>query len=132
MYKGISGNYKIQNLHKYVGKLIDPPYLPFKSLLESRIMKILDISDQYKNWGYEIITIPYKMIDGMHNYHVDFYVEYHNGLKELWEAKPANIVNKDYTTNVDLIEQYKKNEIKWKYAYDWCDKQGFVFKIITD
>jgi len=104
-------------------------------------------------WASEELPIPYvSPIDGKwHRYFVDFLV----GIREsdgtekvlMIEIKPyrqcsAPVVKvfegktdrrkKEYRTYIRSVRDWAINSAKWKAAEEYCKKQGWSFKIVTD
>jgi hypothetical protein len=129
--------------------------LYYRSGLELKAMKFLDLNPTVTLWGTEFITIPYvevkKFRNGetevsKHRYFPDFYYEMmgSNGLikKVIMEIKPdAQTVppkppNKTTTKALNsydyALNEYNKNMHKWAGALEYCKKKGFEFIIVTE
>ena len=72
---------------------------------------------EFKNLIYEKIRIPYILNNKKHTYIVDF-VDEDN--KILYEIKPACLVDDE------------RNIVKFKSAKEWCIKNNYEFKIVTE
>lgn len=136
------GKYFPKNISKYKG---DPTTIIFRSLWERRVMKYLDENSAVIAWNSEEVVIPYIGPDGKrHRYYVDFYVEYKHRdgriEKMLLEVKPkAQTIppklpkNGRKTSRFYLSERtYIKNSAKWKAAEEYCEQNGWKFKILTE
>jgi hypothetical protein len=138
------GEYQVVNKEKYIGN--KNPI--FRSSWESRFCFFADNSKSILKWGYESLEITYlSPIDNkVHRYFPDFYIELldkNNQIKKyIVEVKPLNQTKKPeppknknqkaqkrYLTEVAT---YVINISKWKSAEQYCNKKGFIFKLITE
>lgn len=126
---------------KYVG---DVNNIVLRSSWEKKVVIWLDTTPSIIKWNSEDKKIPYlSPVDGkMHNYHPDFCVVYKDKVGNIKRAmlevkpfvqtqepkKPKN-QTKSY---VSQVETYLVNCAKWKNAKEWCDKNGFEFRLITE
>lgn len=129
---------------RYIGKLRNK--IIIRSFYEYKF--ITDYCDSATSpiikWSSEEQIVHYKGKDGrLHRYFLDFYIELKNGKKVktyLIEIKPYEQVhlNKNKVKKMRrkkaqyLLEQYEKNLRKWQAAEKWCNKKGWIFKIITE
>ena len=132
------GKYKVVNPQKYSG--VDVNNIKYKSLLERRFMKFLDLSGNVQNWCYEGIIVPYVCgtDNKLHRYFPDFLVLFTDGRRVLVEIKPQSECSapkkRKRKTRRYLTEcfTYCKNMSKWAAAEHFCKKRGWEFKIVTD
>jgi len=131
-----------RNPQKYIGDLNK---IIFRSSWEENFMRFLDNNTMVMRWGSEIFSIPYvKPTDGrVHKYYPDFYVEYINArsgnlIKEVVEVKPEKQIRKPITkgkkkqTQLYEAVTWAINKAKWKAAQQYCDHQGFRFKLMSE
>jgi hypothetical protein len=87
--------------------------------IEIKLRSSWDAYFQLKNPNliYEKIRIPYFLDGVFHNYIVDF-VDIEN--KIIYEIKPGG------------LESSEINQIKFKTANEWCNINGYEFKIISN
>jgi len=84
-------------------------------------MLYCDRSNQIKQWSSEELHIPYIGPDEQwHNYYPDFVVVTNDDRTIVVEIKPH------------FQKGYKKNQAKWQYAREYCDKMGYEFKVLTE
>ena len=148
-----SGLYIPINKDKFI-KLNSQGGLYWRSGWEKKIFIYLDSNPNIIRCGAEFLGIPYMWIrpeDGdiketEHLYYPDFYYDLRcpDGtikhviaeVKPYKESTPPKLPEK-YTHNqlkafeYDMI-QWNKNQCKWKYVIDYCDKKGFEFCVITE
>jgi hypothetical protein len=107
-----------------------------------------DNSTSVIKWGYEILKIPYlNVIDKqIHRYYPDFYVEMidkDNQVKKyIIEVKPSkqteppkapkNSNGRSQRRYMLEAQTYVINRCKWESATEFCKKNGFEFKVITE
>lgn len=144
----------------YNGKVEGHP-VTFRSSYEKIMANWLDLNNNILEWGSEIVEIPYySQIDGKtHKYITDFMFTCKNkqGKIEKWliEVKPKSQVPqlnecgqimfpKLQPTNKGKLNQkrierwqeycnvLKKNKEKWDMAKEWCRKNDYKFKVITE
>lgn len=135
------GTYKPTYLEKYLGNKY--PY--YRSGLELKVFRMLDLNPNVKKWGSETAIIPYiSPVDNrIHKYYVDFVILLQDksgrDVKLLVEIKPFNqtippkISNRKKKSTI-LYEnvQYKVNQAKWQAAKEWANKKGFLFLVLTE
>lgn len=129
------GKFTIKNPEKYVGKH-QPTY---RSGWEFKFMSFCDNNPHIIKWASEAVKIPYKdPFTGRGTVYVpDFFIQYidKNGKMntELIEVKPANQTIKEQVgKNRNNQIQFAKNQYKWRAAYEWCNKNGVKFRILTE
>lgn len=109
----------------------------YRSSYERKFIQWLEHSNTIKRWGSECIKIDYiNAYDNKpHHYYPDYVVEMSDGTLFLIEVKPYNQTQQpDPTLPKDCYawKTYITNMSKWKYAQEFCEKNGFKFKIITE
>jgi hypothetical protein len=105
----------------------------YRSSYEFKFIMWLENSDKVSRWGSECIKIPYLWVDGTtHSYYPDYFVEMVDGTKMLVEIKPHNQTQKPMNENCWGAKEYAKNMCKWKAAQEFCQKKGFIFKVLTE
>ena len=144
MYAGKTktGQFIPKNFEKYIGK---EPVIIFRSSWEQTALEFFDNNPNVVRCSYEDIVIPYlKPLENGNlkrsNYIPDAYVEYYNRKgelqRELLEIKPKKQTARSRTRNVNrkMYENYvyAVNMAKWEAAQRWCDREGIVFRIITE
>jgi hypothetical protein len=135
MSRYVRGKFNLTNPEKYVGNHI-PTY---RSSWEWSFMRFCDQDPRIMKWASEAIKIPYKdPFTGKQTIYVpDFFIQYadKNGKiqVELIEVKPQNqtIFEKVGKSRTNQI-QFAKNQMKWRAAYSWCNKQGIKFRILNE
>ena len=136
------GNYKLINPSKYIG---DPTSINWKSLWERKVCRYLDLNENIIRWAYEPIKIPYfsHVHKKVKNYIPDFLVETRRKTGSIettmLEVKPHSQSvkpqkGKKQSKKSFLREtiQYEVNQAKWKQAKQFCDQQGWLFKVVTE
>lgn len=114
-------------------KYIDPGHpIIYRSSYEKKFIVWCENSKQVVRWGSEVVQIPYKIGDKPHTYNPDFYVEMDNGEKWLVEIKPKNQTVKPSNENSWLMNEWVKNNYKWRAAMAFCNARGLKFKIFTE
>lgn len=132
--KHAQGVYPIKNTKKYKGT--NQPI--FRSSWERDFMITCDQNPAILEWAAEPFSIPYVCpLEGkVKNYWPDFLIRYIGADKrehtQLIEIKPFK------QTNPALCKSKRDKAIcyvnmsKWKYAYDFCQKNGLEFKVLTE
>ena len=135
------GKYQPRCPYKYKG---DPTSIIYRSLWERKFMQYCDDSLNILEWGSEEIYMWYRSpIDNRpHRYFPDFYIKVREQTgkikKYIIEVKPQRQTKPPAKpkrqTKVYLREafEFAKNKAKWNAAKDWCDDQGYEFKIFTE
>jgi hypothetical protein len=131
--------YKPENPQKYLGNVNN---IVCRSLWERRFCKYLDNNKNILRWSSEEIKIPYlSTIDNsVHFYYPDFVFEAkkENNVKTyMIEIKPekqtkAPKLKKNKKTYLQESIQFEINTCKWKAASEYCNKHGWIFKILTE
>jgi len=131
--------YNPKNTNKYVGNHHN---IVCRSLWERKFCKYLDSNDNVVRWSSEEIKIPYlSTIDNsVHFYYPDFVFE---AKKEdgvvtyMVEIKPEKQTKqpkqrKNKKTYLQESIQFEINTCKWKAAKQYCQKNGWIFRILTE
>jgi hypothetical protein len=95
----------------------------YRSGWELSFCEFLDSSPEVLSWSYEKILIEYvsnKSSGKTRNYFPDFFVEYKNGEKYIYEIKP-----KRRLANRDVIK-------KAAAATSWSSHHGMTYKMLTE
>jgi hypothetical protein len=139
------GKYSLINPEKYIGT--EEP--TFRSAWEKKAFIYCDTNKNVLKWSSELIVIPYfyTVDQKMHRYYTDLYMETldkNTGKvnRYIVEIKPKDQTimpkppkrktqkaMKNYKNKVLMVE---KNHCKWKATKQFCDKKGYIFKIITE
>jgi hypothetical protein len=104
-----------------------------KSSWEEAIARFLDSCPVVEDWKYEHVVIPYMIDDDVHNFVVDFWVLWSDGLQTLIESKNEHLLGQekeklkmsalaDYCKvhRNGLVTITTKEEVK-KLLSGWCD-----------
>jgi hypothetical protein len=134
MSKFAQGVYKVENTQKYAGNG-SPRY---RSGWELAFMRFCDSNDNILQWASESIVIPYRhpLTGKISNYIPDFLVTYrtknNKTFAEVIEIKPK----KQSVIEGKMSERDRAvvavNYAKWDSAQKWCQRQGLVFRVITE
>jgi len=139
----LKGYYHPINPHKYKGK--GDPY--YRSSWEKRCFYFFDHNANVIEWSSESIVIPYLFsLDGkVHKYYPDIIckIQTKHGIRQyILEIKPAKqTVEPSKPKNRSLKRKkryehemmtYIKNKDKWKAAEEFCENNGYEFKLITE
>jgi hypothetical protein len=128
-----------ENPNKYVG---NPANIICRSSWERKFCKYLDKNENIIRWSREELKIPYiSTIDKqVHHYYPDFVFE---AKKEemvqtyVIEIKPKKQTlspkpRKNKRAYLNECITYETNTCKWKAAQTFCQKNGWIFKILTE
>jgi hypothetical protein len=136
MAKFASGRFVPKNPQKYVGK--SAGQIMFRSSWELAFMKWLDSNNAVLRWGSEELAIPYvSPLDGrVHRYFPDMVIMYLDTTgqvrKEIIEIKPYKESVATPRMSPRDAQALMVNEAKWKYASDWANRNGAVFRVLTE
>lgn len=133
------GLYRPTHPNKYSGSL---PII-YRSGLELKMFRWLDLNSKVLKWGSESKVVPYiHPKDGkMHRYFIDcncvILDKDNKEQKLLIEVKPSKqtrppskrLKPKNYLYESAMFAQ---NMSKWEYAKQWADKHGYRFIVITE
>lgn len=126
---------------KYKGDIAN---IVYRSLWELGFMKWCDQNPSIKEWGSEIVVVPYisPLDKKVHRYFVDFYIKVEDKDKNLQKylveikperfTKPPEIPKKKTKAFIDEVFQYGVNEAKWKAAFEFCQDRNMKFVILTE
>ncbi len=127
-----------KNKTKYIGDSLN---IRCRSLWERRFCNYLDSNSKITRWGFECVKIPYySPIDNKyHDYIPDFIFETkdNNDKKNITvvEIKPLKqTIDPSQRKRIKLEETitYTVNQAKWQSAKEYCEANGWDFKIITE
>ena len=133
--------YDLINSSKYTG---NPTNIICRSLWERRVCKYLDTNQNVLQWSSEELAIPYysPVDQKMHRYYPDFLAEIKKakGEKQTFviEVKPKKQTHppkkkkQKSKTYIRECITYSINEAKWKFATEYCKKNGWKFIILTE
>lgn len=143
----------------YNGRYQNAKPITFRSSWEKIMCNWCDLNENILEWGSEIIEIPYySQIDGKnHRYITDFIFKCKdkNGNIQKWliEVKPESqvpklnengqiifpelshkkkLTQKRIDAWQEVCNVLKKNQEKWNMAKEWCRRNGYNFKVITE
>jgi len=152
------GFFKPKNPDKYMS---DITKIIYRSRWELCFMNYCDMEPSIKRWSSEYNTIVYQDENNKHHrYYPDFYIEIIDPkdpmrcdkvvieIKPFKEVKPdfvkldgtiippelylKKMTPKAYESYEYQLKTYMKNLQKWTKAKYWCEKNGMMFKIITE
>lgn len=131
--------YNPENPDKYVGNIHN---IICRSNWERKFCKYLDKNQNIVRWASEELKIPYySTIDKqIHHYYPDFLFEAKTNDKVqtfVVEIKPKKQTIKPKTKKnkrayLGECITFEINNCKWKAATDYCNKNGWIFKILTE
>jgi len=84
----------------------------YRSSWELATMEHLDRDSNVSSWNYECLRIPYYYETNKRWYVPDFFVEFSDGRKEIWEIKPKQLIDSD------------ANKLKSEAAQKFCLENG--------
>lgn len=115
----IRGKYLPKNPQKYRGNI---NRITYRSMWERRFMIYCDRSDKITSWSSEELHIPYisPKDNKWHNYYPDFVVNTFTNRTIVVEIKPY------------YQKRYSVNQAKWQFAEEYCAKNNFEFKVMTE
>jgi len=136
-YKGL---FTPKNPNKYGG---DSTNIIYRSSWERRVMHWFDTNPNVLTWASEELVIPYiSPVDNKkHRYFPDFVarMQQKDGSIKTFviEVKPDSQtrmpVQKRKTKRfIQEAATYAVNQEKWRAADFFCQKQGWIFKVITE
>ena len=113
-----------------------------RSNWERKFCKYLDENENIIRWSSEEIQIPYiSTIDKqLHQYYPDFVFEAKKDDKIytfMVEIKPKKqtvkpVPKKNKRAYLNECITYETNQCKWNAATAYCNKNGWIFKILTE
>ena len=129
------GKFELKNPEKYVGKK-QPTY---RSSWEWTFMNFCDTHPSVKKWASETISVPYfnPIKNKKSTYVPDFFILYEDAKGEMHaeviEIKPTKETSlKAAGKNAYNQAMAVINQCKWQAADQWCQDQGFKFRILTE
>ncbi len=135
-------NYFIpKNPQKYVGDLRE---IIYRSSWEKRLFEFCDNNSNILKWSSEPFAIKYWDESSLktRRYFPDAYIEvvdtYGIIKKYLVEVKPYKQTvepkkgKKKQKTYLNECLVYTKNQSKWKFAREFCERNGLDFMILTE
>jgi len=134
------GVFRPNNPQKYKGTF--PIY--FRSSYELKFQKWADNNPNVLSWGSETVVIPYQnpLTGRVSRYFTDFNITLKDKQGEikkfLIEIKPSSQLlppsQKRKSTKSLMRQQaeYVKNQAKWKAAFEYAERKGIVFTILTE
>jgi hypothetical protein len=135
------GPYIPKNGKKYNGE--NTPF--YRSSFELKFFRWCDHNPFVKQWNNECFIIPYisPLDNKMHKYYVDGYILFEDKqgklVKFLVEIKPSSQTKpptpskrKKKSTIIYEQSEWLRNQAKWKYADEWCKRNGFKFVVLTE
>ena len=137
----LNGRFRPKNTKKYTG---DVKNIFYRSGLELRVMKYLDMNTNILEWSSEETIIPYiSPVDNRpHRYFPDFKatIRDKNGniqtviievktKSESVEPKRGKKITKRY---LNEVVTWGTNQAKWEAAKEWCDDRNYIFQVITE
>ena len=131
------GKFIPNNTQKYVG---DHRNIIYRSLWELKFMKWCDRNRNIIEWGSEEFFIPYvsPLDNKPHRYYPDFYMKLKDGKRYVIEVKPKRQClppvkgKKQRKTFIREVNEYAKNQAKWKAAKSFCEMRQLTFKVVTE
>jgi len=133
--KFAKGLYVPKNPAKYIGRGT-PMY---RSSWEHNFFMFCDNHPSVIRWAGEgFVSIPYfdPLTQKNRKYFPDVLIEYidvagvhHTEMIEIKPAKQAGL--KKTRSKTDMAHQIK-NHAKWEAAMKWCQKNGIVFRVVTE
>lgn len=138
--KFTQGIYKVINKSRYKGNTKNVTY---RSSWELSYMFKLDTDLNVIEWSSEETVIPYQDLNGtIRRYFVDFWVKRKVGdqiITELIEIKPYKETippvlteGKKTKTKIREVLTWDINSRKWEAAKKYCEKRGWIFRIVTE
>jgi hypothetical protein len=128
------GHYEPRNPGKYRGALP----IRYLSQWELAVMRLLDLHPAVVLWSSESLQVPYvNALTGKPSvYYPDFMVVYQDkeGKKhqEILEIKPASQTYPDMAVSKRDRQALIVNICKWKGMQEWCSKNNFTFRVLTE
>ncbi len=110
----------------------------YRSSWELTVMTLLDQHPNVINWASESVSIPYiNPLTGKRSMYIpDFLIVYQDKLgkrrAELVEVKPKKEAIAENARSKKDKAALLVNTAKWAAAMQWCKKNGFTFRILTE
>lgn len=138
----VQGLYKPINPQKYIGNINQ---IVYRSSYELKAFKWCDLTENILSWGSEEINIKYydHLTNRIRRYYPDLILMVRESdevnRKYIVEIKPHKQTikpkaskRKKRDTYLNECITYEKNQMKWAAAKNFCEENGFIFKIITE
>ena len=138
----LQGRFRPRNPSKYKGNVGE---IFYRSSWELNFMKWCDQSDSVLLWQSEEKRVRYydPVKKKNRTYYPDFLVKYINRdgrvLTEMVEVKPIRQVKgpnpnpkKKTKSWMNQVNTYITNQCKWKAAEEYCQEQGWEFRLLTE
>lgn len=141
------GMYLLEFPNKYVGKTNDSNEILYRSSWEQRVFYYMDHNKNIIEWSNETIIVPYifKLDGKVHRYYPDIVCKAKTSkgiksfmmeIKPKWQTiEPSKPKNRSRDRKVRYEKEmftYIKNTCKWEAAEEFCKKNNYEFKIITE
>jgi hypothetical protein len=132
-----SGSFTPKNPKKYIGTF---PII-YRSSWEHKMCMLLDSHPNVLEWASETIAIPYinpfsKKKSKVSNYYPDFYVmmvdKTGKRVIEIIEIKPAKETFMERAKSQRDKLCVVQNHQKWTAAKQYCEQQGYTFRVLTE
>ena len=135
-FKTYKSKYLPENKEKYVG---DANNIICRSSWERTFVRYLDRNPNIVKYSSEELAVPYMSpIDKkLHRYYPDFLIQTKDGKIIMVEIKPfKETLPPDGKRNTKYLKEavltYVTNQAKWEAAKAFCNKQGWIFQVITE
>lgn len=135
-FKTYKSKYLPENTDKYVG---DPNNIICRSSWERTFVRYLDRNPDIIKYSSEELAVPYfSPVDKKyHRYYPDFIIRTKQGKTIMIEIKPfKETLPPEGKRNTKYLKEavltYVVNRAKWDAAEAFCNKQGWLFQIITE
>ena len=139
--KWVQNFYTPVNPQKYIG---DTKEIIYRSSWERHFFQYCDSSSNVIRWSSEPFAIKYwdETTLKTRRYFPDVYAEIKDSndivkkylieIKPLKQTVPPKEGKKKTKTYLNECRVYLKNECKWKFARDFCEKNGLEFLLLTE
>ncbi len=135
-----SGSYIPENMNKYKGK----KKIIWRSSWELKFMRYCDRNPKIVEWASEPFAIRYYLSTDKlwHKYYPDFLIKtrtkddkYKTILIEIKpenQTRPPKVGKKKRKTVLNEKKTWIMNQSKWKFAREFCKRNGIEFQILTE
>lgn len=129
--------YRVRNPEKYKG---NSDHVVCRSSWERWVCVHCDTNPDIVEWASEEIVIPYSnpITKKNHRYFPDFYIKYKDGTQKIIEVKPDHQTKKPKASKkktkaaVNQTVTFFVNNLKWKAASKFCERNNYKFEIWTE
>ena len=140
-YRGQKSFYYPINPDKYRG---NPNNIICRSSWERKLARWCDTNPNVEWWQSEEKALWYKWRDGSaHRYYPDFSmciqgqiwlveVKPFSKTQKPKDISPKSKSKKKLQNYMENVIEYQKNQAKWKAATEYCERNGWKFKILTE